>query len=136
MDGSSRHQLSAELIDGITEAVVSPTDPRARADVISDLVHEVDEAVKWRNERHPGGEEELSLAALVTAAEVHRHRMDDVPVDLDDEDPVIEDLGIVEDLSPQNPGLEDRTAEELTTVTGGDFQTLPGRPAPARAVQE
>jgi hypothetical protein len=110
MDGSHRRQLSAELIDGITEAVASTTDPRVRADVIADLVHEVDEAVKWRNERHPGGQEEQSLAALVIAAEVHRHRMDDVDEEVDDDDPA--------------------------TVTGQDFQTLSGRPAPARAVQD
>jgi len=131
MDASSRRQLSAELIDGITEAVVRPTDPRVRADVIADLVHEVDEAVKWRNERHPGGEEELSLAGLVTAAAVHRHRMDDVPVDLDDDDPVIENLGIVEDLGTGDAGTGDQV-----TVRGEDFQTLSGRTAPARAVQD
>jgi alkylhydroperoxidase family enzyme len=86
MEGMTGSQLSAELIDGITEAVASPTDARVRADVISDLIHEVDEAVKWRNERHPGGEEEQSLATLTAAAAVHRHRMDDVDDEVDEED--------------------------------------------------
>jgi hypothetical protein len=108
IDRPRDHHLSAELIDSITEAVASPVDPRERADVISFLVHEVDEAVKWRNERHPGGEEEQSLATLVTAAAVHRHRMDDVVELVDDED-------------------------DVDTVTGQDFQQL-ATPAPARPV--
>ena len=106
MDGNARYQLSAELIDGITEAVASPTDARVRADVIAHLVHEVGEAVKWRNERHPGGEEEQSLETLVAAAAVHRHRMDDV--DADDQG----DEGAIPEA-----------------VRGHDFQPLAGRAA-------
>ncbi|HYP43864.1 MAG TPA: hypothetical protein VEQ66_01540 [Propionibacteriaceae bacterium] len=69
------HALRAELVDEITEAVVTPTDPRVRAKVISELVHEVDEAVKWRHQRHPHGQEERSLGGLVDAAEAHQERM-------------------------------------------------------------
>jgi len=112
MEGTNGRPLSAELIDGITEAVASPTDARVRADVIADLVHEVDEAVKWRNERHPGGVEEQSLATLVTAAAVHRHRMDDVS---DDDQ------------------LETDASDRSSTVTERDFQTLASRSTKALA---
>lgn len=103
MDGNAGHHLSAELIDGITEAVASPTDPRLRADVIADLVHEVGEAVKWRNEGHPGGEEEQSLETLMAAAAVHRHRMDDV--------------------DPEDDQLDEGTSSP-ESVRGHDFQPL------------
>ena len=128
MDGSHRRQLSAELIDGITEAVASTTDPRVRADVIADLVHEVDEAVKWRNERHPGGEEEQSLAALVAAAAVHRHRMDDV--DEFDEDDSLEPV-----TKSENRGAA-TSADQGPTVTGRDFQAFAAGPARAAAQAE
>jgi hypothetical protein len=118
MSGSNGHQLSAELIDGITEAVASPTDPRSRAEVIADLVHEVDEAVKWRNERHPGGEEEQSLAALVEAAAVHRHRMDEVDESDEDEDERAEST-IVRETSDRA-----RPAGSGPFVSGRDFQPL------------
>ena len=118
MDGTSGRPLSAELIDGITEAVASPTDPRVRADVIAHLVHEVDEAVKWRNERHPGGVEEQSLATLVTAAEVHRHRMDDVD-EMDDDS--------------EDDQLESDASGRSSSVTERDFQALAARSATAPA---
>lgn len=114
MDGIARRQLSAELIDGITEAVASPTDPRVRAAVIADLVHEVGEAVRWRNERHPGGEEEQSLETLVAAAAVHRHRMDDV----DDDDEQVD---------------EGASGE---SVRGHDFQPLAGRSATVQQAKD
>lgn len=68
--------LRAELIDEITEAVVKPADARVRAKVITELVHEVDEAVKWRHQRNPDGQEERSLVTLVDAAAAHQDRMD------------------------------------------------------------
>jgi hypothetical protein len=77
-------ELSAELIDQITEAVVTTEDARDRADIIAELVHQVDEAVKWRNERHPGGAEERSLATLVDAAARHRARMSGAGLAADD----------------------------------------------------
>lgn len=81
------HVLSAELLDGLTEAIVKPGDPRVRAQVISEMVHEVDEAVRWRHQLHPGSEEEQSLVALVEAAADHQERMAELgeTVDADDD---------------------------------------------------
>lgn len=75
MSDPDGHVLRAELVDEITEAVVKPADPSVRAQVIDELVHEVDEAVKWRHQDEPGGQEERSLAPLVEAAAAHRERM-------------------------------------------------------------
>jgi len=86
MSDSDDHALSAELIDEITEAVVKPADPRDRAEVIVDLVNEVDQAVKWRHQLHPDGQEERSLAPLVEAAADHRGRMEGLGEDPDSED--------------------------------------------------
>lgn len=90
MEGKEDPVLSADLIDGITEAVVKPADPSVRAAVIADLVHEVDEAVKWRHELDPGKEEEQSVGKLVEAAASHQQRMDEMDGSADDM-PEIED---------------------------------------------
>lgn len=76
MSDPDGHALRAELVDEITEAVVKPTDARVRAQVITELVHEVDEAVKWRHQQDPDGQEERSLAPLVEAAAAHQERME------------------------------------------------------------
>lgn len=70
--------LRAELIDEITEAVVKADQPSGRAQVIADLVHEVDEVVKWRHQPQPVSEEEQSLTRLVDAAATHQHDMNDL----------------------------------------------------------
>ncbi len=85
MNDADDHVLSAQLMDEITEAVVKPTDPRVRAKVITELVHEVDEAVKWRHQLHPDGQEERSLTGLVDAAQAHQQRMDSLGDDVDGE---------------------------------------------------
>lgn len=86
MSDADDHVLSAELMDEITEAVVKPTDARVRAKVINELVHEVDEAVKWRHQHHPDGQEERSLVGLVDAAQAHQERMENLGDDVGSED--------------------------------------------------
>lgn len=76
-------ELRAELIDEITEAVVKADQPSDRAQVIADLVHEVDEVVKWRHQPHPGSAEEQSLTRLVDAAATHQHDMNNLDNTID-----------------------------------------------------
>jgi hypothetical protein len=66
------------MLDAITEAVVKPEDPKVRAEVISDLVQEIDEVVKWRHATDGDLEELRSLQEVVDAATKHVERMSEV----------------------------------------------------------
>lgn len=67
--------LSGEVIDGITDGVVSRDDPVARAEAVAGIVLEIVEAVRWRCAEADGSGEVASLARLVAEAEAHRDRM-------------------------------------------------------------
>ncbi|HEX8510799.1 MAG TPA: hypothetical protein VF635_15035 [Propionibacteriaceae bacterium] len=112
-DGHERTQydqgLSADLLDGLTEAVVKPADPRVRAKVIRELVHEVDEAVRWRHSADPGGQEEQSLAALVDAAAGHQERMAELS------DPAVQGL---EDATAAAEAVDERTLARRRRAEG------------------
>lgn len=102
-------ELSAELIDEITEAVVKADQPSGRAQVIVDLVHEVDEVVKWRHQPHPGSAEEQSLTRLVDAAATHQHDMNDLD-DITDRD----DRTHPAPANGERSGDDERSAVELS----------------------
>ena len=69
------HKLDAQLVDALTEAVALAPTREARAAVISDLVNEIDEVVKWRNAAEADTEEVVSVETLVEAATGHADRM-------------------------------------------------------------
>lgn len=68
-------RLSGELVDLITERVVTADGAAGRADVILELVNCVQEAVSWRLEPVGDADEEASMAAIRLAAQQHRMRM-------------------------------------------------------------
>jgi hypothetical protein len=67
--------LAPELIDLVTEAVAKPSTAVARAEIISEVVLRVVEAVAWRHEPNGDPLEEASLMRIVDAAAGHRRRM-------------------------------------------------------------
>ncbi len=72
--------VSGEVIDALIEAVVLPTDPRARAVVISSLIGEMCAAVEWLHgsDTSPADradDERASIRRLAAAAHDHRQRM-------------------------------------------------------------
>jgi hypothetical protein len=69
-----QHQrFSAELVDGISEAVALPLDPSARAAGITALVQEMHEALTWVDPSTAPSREQASFAQVL--AETHRHRI-------------------------------------------------------------
>lgn len=68
-------RLSGELVDLITERVVTADGAAGRADVILELVNCVQEAVSRRLEPVGDADEEASMAAIRLAAQQHRMRM-------------------------------------------------------------
>lgn len=75
MDDHMHHKLDAQLVDALTEAVALAPTREARAAVISDLVNEIDEVVKWRNTVEGDTQEVVSVETLVDAATDHADRM-------------------------------------------------------------
>ena len=67
--------LSPELIDLVTEAVAMPADAVLRAEIISEVLSRIVEAVAWRHEPFGDPLEEASLMRIVDAAARHRRRM-------------------------------------------------------------
>ena len=67
--------LTPELIDLVTEAVAMPASAVARAEIISELLMRVVDAVAWRHEPDGDPLEEASLMRIVDAAAGHRRRM-------------------------------------------------------------
>ena len=67
--------LAPELIDLVTEAVAMPANAVARAEIISELLMRVVDAVAWRHEPDGDPLEEASLMRIVDAAAGHRRRM-------------------------------------------------------------
>lgn len=66
--------LPAELLDGITDAVVSAPDSQARAEVIGGLVEEIYASVAWLS-TEPHCEELVSLQRLLHETDAHRERL-------------------------------------------------------------
>lgn len=75
--------LSGEVLDGITDGVVSQDDPVARAEVVAGIVREIVEGVRWRCADRAGSEEVAGLEQLVAEAEAHRDRMREASRTLD-----------------------------------------------------
>ncbi len=67
--------LSAQLADGIDEAVASPPDAQSRSMAISSLVREIFEAIEWLHGADGDAAELDSLAEVVAAAHRHQIRM-------------------------------------------------------------
>jgi hypothetical protein len=67
--------LAPELVDLITEAVAMPANAVLRAEIISELLMRVVDAVAWRHEPLGDPLEEASLMRIVDAAAGHRRRM-------------------------------------------------------------
>jgi hypothetical protein len=67
--------VSGEVIDGLTDAVASRTDPVARAAVLTGMLAEIVESVTWRCADTIDVGERDSLRRLVAEAEAHRQRM-------------------------------------------------------------
>jgi len=75
-DGIKR-PLEVGLVDALTEAVVLPPSRAERAAIINQVVHEIDDVVKWRH-TFDGDERELqSLQTVVEAASQHLNSMHD-----------------------------------------------------------
>ena len=68
-------ELSAELVDAITETVALPEDAAVRAARIYKIVEEVVDAVAWRHGSQPYETERDSLVTLLAAADDHSTRM-------------------------------------------------------------
>ena len=67
--------LAPELIDLVTEAVAMPASAVARAEIISEMLMRVVDAVAWRHEPDGDPLEEASLMRIVDAAASHHRRM-------------------------------------------------------------
>jgi len=67
--------LSPELIDGLGEAVASPSDAHSRSAAICSLVREMYETMEWLHSSDPDNHELHSLRLLVDEAEQHQMRM-------------------------------------------------------------
>ena len=69
--------LTAELSDGICEAVLVSAHPRGRSDTICSIVNEICETVTWLHGSAAANDQELSsLHHLLEEAQAHRQRMD------------------------------------------------------------
>lgn len=83
-------ELSSELVDWLTETVVLPSDPQARADRICAVVEALVEAIDWRG---PSNAVELvSVAAILQAARAHQEQMRRASTEIG-YDPPLFDLG-------------------------------------------
>lgn len=72
---AGRVDLSSELVDWLTEAVVLPADPQLRAASICAVVEAVVDAVGWRAGDQIGTAELVSVASILQAAQDHQTRM-------------------------------------------------------------
>jgi len=79
---AGRVELSSELVDWLTEAVVLPDDPQLRAERICAIVEAVVEAVGWRAGYHGETAELVSVSAILDAAQAHQTLMGNSPVAL------------------------------------------------------
>jgi hypothetical protein len=82
----SRGLLAGELVDLLIEAVVLPSGPVARAEVICELLNELCDAVHWLHGAVSVPDESLaaesaSLRHLVVAAQDHELRMRALGID-------------------------------------------------------
>lgn len=67
--------LSPELVDLVTEAVAMPATAVLRAEIITEVLMRVLDAVAWRHEPDGDPLEEASLMRIVDAAAGHHRRM-------------------------------------------------------------
>lgn len=67
--------LSAELIDGIAEAVAWCPDRYARSLVIGELMREIYETIAWLGGSQSDKHELANLRRLLTEADAHQHQM-------------------------------------------------------------
>ena len=75
MGNGIKRPLEVGLVDALTEAVVLPPSAAERAAIINQVVHEIDDVVKWRH-TFEGDERELqSLQTVVEAASRHLNSM-------------------------------------------------------------
>lgn len=72
-----RIELSPELVDWLTEAVVLAGDPQLRADRVCAIVEAVVDAIGWRAGDDAASVELQSISVLLQAARAHQSSMRD-----------------------------------------------------------
>jgi hypothetical protein len=72
-------EVSAEVLDAITDALADTSGPAARAVVVHRLVLEIYDTVQWLHAPDVADDELLSVSPLLTEALRHRRRMATIP---------------------------------------------------------